>query len=152
MYRRIEVSRGLSRPRDDGAGPALASLFPMLRSLRIELYERPGVPALRLSRTTIVRYLAVATASGRLVISCPGPNCRNGGHDASRELLRMLRRQETRFGNHIHCRGRVGNLRCTRVLHYVGIASYWGARDEVGAEQRARDVSLVQLRLRSTGT
>jgi hypothetical protein len=93
-----------------------------LDSLRLEVEERRagGVVA----ETSHIRRVVVDHAPALFVLPCGDPSCKDGGHDVTFAIMRSLERNITRFEGEDICGGRIGTATCSRVLKFVGIATY----------------------------
>lgn len=107
--------------RELSAGTLLQSV-PGLASLSIAIHEtRPdGV----VSDTHYTRRVVVEHAPALFEIPCSYRDCTDGSYDLTREILAALEAGKTAFEGQQRCRGRCGDLDCTRVLHFVGTATY----------------------------
>lgn len=109
------------RKREDEA-PRLAAELPRLQSLSLEISEQSdGSPV---AEPTYVRRVVVQHAPALFVLPCGDPRCRDGGHDVTPAVMRALRASQTRFEGQDVCAGSVGTAQCSRVLCFVGIATY----------------------------
>jgi hypothetical protein len=120
-----EVARRTAerRQREDEA-PRLAVTIPALQELRLEVLEHS--PSISHPEYTHVRHVVVANAPALFVMPCHNKECKEGGHDLTQEILAALRRRNARFEGEDVCRGTVGSASCSRVLGYVGVATYQG--------------------------
>ncbi len=109
------------RQREDEA-PRLRAVVPRLNDLKLEVEERRtgGVVA----ETSHIRRVVVEHAPALFILPCGDPSCKDGGHDVTFAVMRSLERNMTRFEGEDVCAGHVGTATCSRVLKYVGIASY----------------------------
>jgi hypothetical protein len=109
------------RKREDEA-PRLTAEVPGLQSLALEIEERTeGGPV---AEATHVRRVVVQHAPALFVLPCGDARCRDGGHDVTNDVMRALRAGETRFEGQDVCAGSVGTAQCSRVLRFVGVATY----------------------------
>ena len=109
------------RKREDEA-PRLTAEVPRLQNLALEIEERSeGGPV---TEPTHVRRVVVQHAPALFVLPCGDARCRDGGHDVTYAVMRALRAGETRFEGQDVCAGSVGTGQCSRVLHFVAIATY----------------------------
>ena len=109
------------RQREDEA-PRLTAAVPHLQSLTLEIAERSeGRPV---AEPTHVRRVVVEHAPALFVLPCGDARCRDGGHDVTYEVLSALRAGDGRFEGQDGCGGSVGTGQCSRILHFVGVATY----------------------------
>jgi hypothetical protein len=109
------------RKREDEA-PRLSAEVPRLRTLALEIEERgEGGPV---AEPTHVRRVVVQHAPALFVLPCGDARCKDGGHDVTYAVMKALRAGETRFEGEDVCVGSVGTGQCSRVLRFVGIATY----------------------------
>jgi hypothetical protein len=119
-----EERRGQRTQREDAAGKLLARA-PDLTTLSISIRETR--PEGCVSDTQYTRRVVLEHAPALFEVPCSYPECEDGGYDVTREVLHALASRLTRFEGKQACRGRCGNLECTRVLHYTGNALYGAA-------------------------
>lgn len=125
LRRRSEhQQRFIERKKREDEAPRLVALAPTLESLRIEIHESSPENPRPCPRATHVRHIMVATAPACFFVPCHDPACREGGHDATRDVLDALARQLSRFGGTKSCPGKVGLSPCARTLHYEATATY----------------------------
>lgn len=106
------------RQREDDA-PRLAAVIPDLTALAIRVDERSMISA-----PTYTRRFVVDQAPAVFIIPCSDPNCGDGGHDISSEVLAALRGRKVRFdGSHL-CTGWLGSKQCERTIWFEGEAEY----------------------------
>ena len=99
-------------------------MVPSLQGLRLQVLERsPGISHPEHSH---VRHVVVASAPALFVVPCHDTQCKDGGHDLTQEILGALKRRNARFEGEDICRGTVGSASCSRILGYVGVATYQG--------------------------
>jgi hypothetical protein len=109
------------RQREDRA-PRLLAEVPALASLKLELEElRQGASV---PETVHVKHVAVAHAPALFDLPCLDSTCSGGGHDVTSQVLAALRSRSARFQGEHACNGTTRTAACTRVLRYVGIATY----------------------------
>lgn len=108
------------RLREDEA-PRLRAEVPELSTLKLTIEDRTEGGA-TLSRH--VRHVVVERAPALFFIGCQDPNCKDGGHDVTGSIMRALAGARTLFDGDDACRGTVGTVPCTRVLHYEAVAGY----------------------------
>jgi hypothetical protein len=109
------------RKREDEA-PRLTAEVPRLQSLNLEIDETSaGGPV---AEPTHVRRVVVQHAPALFLLPCGDALCRDGGHDVTHAIMRALRAGETRFEGRDACAGSIGTAQCSRVVHFVGIATY----------------------------
>lgn len=109
------------RQREDRA-PRLLAEVPALATLKLELEElRQGASV---PETVHVKHVAVAHAPALFDLPCLDTTCSGGGHDVTTQVLAALRSGSTKFQGEHACNGTTRTAPCTRVLRYVGIATY----------------------------
>jgi|SRR5688572_9758477 len=119
--REVTLRTAERRQREDEA-PRLAVTIPALQGLRIEVLEHSS--SIARPEYAHVRHVVVASAPALFVMPCSDKDCKEGGHDLTHEILAALRRRNGRFEGKDACRGTVGSAGCSRVLGYVGLATY----------------------------
>lgn len=108
------------RKREDEA-PRLTAEVPQLQSLALEIKERTeSNPVAELAH---VRRVVIQYAPALFVVQCGDIRCR-GNHNVTYTIMRALRAGETRFEGQDVCVGCIGTEQCSRVLRFVGIATY----------------------------
>lgn len=107
--------------REDTAGKLLLRA-PELTSLSLALHERR--PEGCVSDNHYIRRIVVEHAHALFEIPCSYPQCEDGGYELTREILYALALQRERFEGEVPCGGQCGAHACTRVLQYVGTATY----------------------------
>jgi hypothetical protein len=129
LSRRKDVERDERRTqrqeRENAAG-SLLKRVPDLASLSIDVDETR--PEGCVSNNRYIRRIVVEHAPALFEIPCSYPSCEDGGYDLTREILSALSAQRTHFEGQGTCRGRCGQVDCTRVLRYVAKATYRDAR------------------------
>ena len=116
------AQRFAERRKREDESPRLIAEVPRLQSLALEVEEKSeGGPV---AEPTHVRRVVVRHAPALFVLPCGDARCRDGGHDVTHAIMRALRAGETRFEGQDVCAGSVGTGQCSRVLHFVGIATY----------------------------
>src|SRR5512147_447027 len=106
------------RQREDDA-PRLATLLPEVTALAIRVDERSTISAPK-----YVRRFVVDRAPAVFLIPCSDPNCSEGGHDISSDVVAALRSKRSHFtGSHV-CTGWVGSKQCERTIWFDGEAEY----------------------------
>ena len=110
------------RRREDEA-PRLKTEFPTLQSLALEIRET-SAGAATASSPMHIRRIMVDTAPALFVVPCGDARCQHGGHDITSVLRSHLRSHETRFEGEHECRGSTDDAMCSRVLRFVGTATY----------------------------
>ena len=107
--------------REDVAGK-LARRVPSLASLSIVIHEtRPdGV----VSDTHYTRRVVLESAPALFEVACSYRDCVDGGYEVTREILAGLDAHRLEFHGEQRCRGRCGDLDCTRVLRFECTATY----------------------------
>jgi hypothetical protein len=116
------VQRTAERRQREDEAPRLAATVPALQGLRLEVLEHS--PNIAHPDLTHVRHVVVANAPALFVMPCHDKDCKEGGHDLTREILAGLQRRNARFQGEDACRGTVGSANCSRVLGYVAVATY----------------------------
>jgi hypothetical protein len=115
------AQRFAERRRREDEAPRLTAEVPRLQSLTLEIEERSeGSPV---AEPTHVRRVVVEHAPALFVVPCGDSRCRDG-HDVTSAIMTALRAGETRFEGQDICGGSVGTGQCSRVLRFVGIATY----------------------------
>ncbi|NOU30135.1 MAG: hypothetical protein HOO96_19710 [Polyangiaceae bacterium] len=109
------------RAREDQA-PRLSAEVPKLATLALEVRE--FMAAVPVAEPGHVRRVVVESAPALFEMPCGDPRCKDGGHDVTREIIRALERGEARFEGDDACRGGIGTANCTRVMHYIGTATF----------------------------
>jgi hypothetical protein len=104
------------------AAGKLIERVPALASLSIVIHEtRPdGV----VSDTHYTRRVVLEHAFALFEVPCSYRDCVDGGYDVTREILDGLLAGKREFQGEERCRGRCGELDCTRVLRFVATATY----------------------------
>jgi hypothetical protein len=116
------AQRFAERRKREDESPRLTSEVPRLQSLALEIEERrEGSPV---AEPIHVRRVVVQHAPALFVLPCGDARCRDGGHDVTHAVMRALRAGETRFDGQDVCVGSVATAQCSRILHFVGIATY----------------------------
>ena len=116
------AQRYAERRKREDESPRLTAAVPRLQSLALEIEEKSnGGPV---AEPTYVRRVVVQHAPALFVLPCGDARCRDGGHDVTDPVMRALRASETRFEGHDVCTGSVGTGQCSRVLHFVAVATY----------------------------
>lgn len=109
------------RQREDRA-PRLLAEVPNLDTLKLELEElRQGASV---PETVHVKHVAVAHAPALFDLPCLDNTCSGGGHDVTSQVLAALRSRSASFEGEHACNGTTRTAPCTRVLRYVGHATY----------------------------
>jgi hypothetical protein len=109
------------RQREEQA-PRLTTEVPDLLTLDLDLSETSTQVASGVARH--VRRIQVEHAPALFLFPCGDPQCRDGGHDLTREIMRDLARHAPTFEGDDSCRGAIGPNQCSRVLHYAATATY----------------------------
>jgi hypothetical protein len=125
MYNRRQSEASLryaERKRREDDAPRLAAEVPAVKELRLEIEERSGGSLV--AEPVHVRRIVVEHAPALFILPCGDSRCKDGGHDITHAVLRALRAKETRFEGQDLCSGSQGSGQCTRVLHYVALATY----------------------------
>ena len=116
------ASRLEDRRRREAEAPRLATAVPTLEKLRLECSERnANIVRPEHSHT---RHVVVQSAPALFVLPCHDSRCKDGGHDLTVRILAALKSKKERFEGEDACHGVVGSSSCSRVLDYVGVATY----------------------------
>jgi hypothetical protein len=118
-----EASRAAAerRQREDSA-PRLRAEVSALETLKLQLEElRQGASV---PETVHVKHVAVEHAPALFHLPCLDSSCEGGGHDVTSQILAALRSKKARFQGEHACNGMTRAVGCTRVLRYVGHATY----------------------------
>lgn len=116
------VARLEDRRRREAEAPRLASAAPTLEKLRIECSERSA--NIVRPEHTHTRHVMVERAPALFELPCHDSRCKDGGHDLTAAILRALKTKQERFEGEHACGGVVGSASCSRILDYVGLATY----------------------------
>jgi hypothetical protein len=116
------ANRSAERRKREDEAPRLIAKVPSLETLRLEVFERSS--SIVRPEHTHVRHVVVPTAPALFFMPCHDSQCRDGGHDLTLEIMAALQRKAERFDGEHACPGVVGSASCSRVLGYVGIATY----------------------------
>jgi hypothetical protein len=120
---RIKMAQAHQRSADRRAreqeAPRLLSLVPNLSELEIAIVELSGVASVSHRKR-----FAVATAPALIIIPCGDPNCDDGGHDITYDVLQTLRGGQTQARREHDCRGQVASAPCRRRIEYDVRATY----------------------------
>lgn len=111
----------LRHKREQAAGKLLHKI-PDLTSLSLEIREIGSSNGK--SETQYIRRVVIEHAHALFDMPCSYSSCTDGGYDATREILEALASRASRFEGEQPCRGSCGASACTRVLRYVGTATY----------------------------
>lgn len=97
----------------------LTDVLPQLLELSIYVDEHSSIAAPK-----YVRRIVVGSAPALFIIPCSDPNCAEGGHDVTAEVLKSLSSHRMTFdGTHI-CSGWIGGRQCNRTMWYRCEAIY----------------------------
>lgn len=116
------ANRMAERRRREDEAPRLIAKVPRLDKLRLEILERSSNIAR--PEHTHVRHVVVPTAPALFFIPCHDTQCKDGGHDVTSQIMAALQSGKERFEGDDPCQGAVGSAACSRVLSYVGVATY----------------------------
>lgn len=116
------ANRSAERRKREDEAPRLIAKVPGLETLRLEVFERSS--SIVRPEHTHVRHVVVPTAPALFYMPCHDTQCRDGGHDLTHEIMAALQRRAERFDGEHACPGSAGSANCSRVLGYVGIATY----------------------------
>ena len=126
-WRNAEASlRVAERRRREDEAPRLTAQVPGLETLRLEVVERSS--SISRPENAHVRHVVVPSAPALFVMPCRDPQCRDGGHDVTAQVMAALQRKRERFDGESACPGSVGSAGCARVLGFAGAATYGSAR------------------------
>ncbi len=116
------AQRFAERRRREDESPRLIAEVPRLQSLTLEIDERSqGSPV---AGPTHLRRVVVLHAPALFFLPCGDGRCKDGGHDVTCFVMRALRGGETRFEGDDSCAGSVGTASCSRLVRFVGTATY----------------------------
>ncbi len=123
MYNRRRDADAAQRSQDrkqrENDAPRLRDAAPRLETLRITVSESIGsTPAV-----VHVRPIVVASAPALFQIPCHNRDCKEGGHDLTREIVNALQRGATTFDGTSRCDGSVGSTPCGSVLTFHAVAT-----------------------------
>jgi hypothetical protein len=122
-WKSAEVTeRQQERRRREAEAPRLAATVPSLEKLRLEVSERSANIAR--PEHTHTRHVVVESAPALFVVPCHDSRCKDGGHDLTARILSALKSKQARFEGEDACAGVVGSAACSRVLDYIGVATY----------------------------
>jgi hypothetical protein len=107
--------------REDQA-PRLATEFPELRRLRLELSE--WIEARKVLDSTRVRHIIVERAAARFEEPCTDPRCKDGGHNLTHQMMQNLRRRLPTFVGQDECSGYLAERPCARILRVIVHAEF----------------------------
>jgi hypothetical protein len=113
--------RTLERRAREEAAPRLATEFPDLSSLDLEMEEVASTTAPIVS---YVRRVVVKAAPALFEIPCGDSGCKDGGHDITYELMAGLRRRQSSIAGEDRCRGSIGTASCPRTLRFRAVARF----------------------------
>jgi hypothetical protein len=109
------------RQREDSA-PRINEMFPQLSALSIHVDEHSSVLSPR-----YVRRVVIQNAPALFILPCSDPNCSDGGHDISSDIIGQVRSKRREFdGSHV-CGGWIGSRQCGRTIWFHCEASYSAA-------------------------
>lgn len=122
-YRDPEAASRLEeRRRREAEAPRLSTAIPTLEKLLLQCSERSAnIVRPEHSHT---RHVVVQRAPALFVLPCHDSRCKDGGHDLTGPILAALETKKERFQGQDACHGVVGTAACSRVLEYVGLATY----------------------------
>jgi len=110
------------RRKRENEAPRLAARAPTLEKLRLEVHVRSSNIAR--PEHTHIRHVVVPSAPALFFVPCHDAQCKDGGHDLTAAVMAALQSKKERFDGEDTCPGSVGSAACSRVLGYVGVASY----------------------------
>ena len=106
------------RQREDNA-PRISGVLPQLSELSIHVDEHSTITSPR-----YVRRVVVQSAPALFIVPCSDPNCADGGHDISSDVIKSVRSGLRTFtGTHV-CNGQNGTRVCSRTIWYRCEAAY----------------------------
>jgi hypothetical protein len=114
--------RFAERRRREDEAPRLREEIPPLKTLRLEVEERRAGSAV--SETKHVRLVVVDRAPALFELPCGDSDCRDGGHDLTRQLMGWLNDHATEFVVEDACSGNVRGVPCGRIVRVLGVATY----------------------------
>jgi hypothetical protein len=114
--------RIVERDRREDAAGKLTQRIPDLTSLSLSIHEARSDGCT--SDTQYIRRIVVEHAPALFEMRCSYAYCSNGGYDVTREVLNALASRAARFEGESACRGSCGEQYCSRVLRYIGTATY----------------------------
>lgn len=126
MYNRKSneaAERFAERRRREDEAPRLKTEFPTLQTLALEIRETSGAVS-GASSPMHIRRIMVDHAPALFLVPCGDTRCQHGGHDITSMLTSHLRTRDARFEGEHECRGSTDDTGCSRVLHFVAIATY----------------------------
>ena len=95
-----------------------------LDTLKLQIEEhRQGASV---PETVHVKHVSVPHAPALFDLPCLDTTCAGGGHDVTHQVLAALRSKAAQFQGEHACNGTTRTAPCTRVLRYVGFATYTG--------------------------
>ncbi len=108
----------------ESSAPRLTDEVPSLRTLRLTMRFRRGEHALPESEHT--RIVVVQRAPALFVVPCSDPQCREGGHDVTQDIMFRLRSKNGAFVGSASCSGSLGSAAapCARTLVFEASATY----------------------------
>ena len=110
------------RRKRENEAPRLAARAPTLEKLRLEVHVRSSNIAR--PEHTHIRHVVVPSAPALFFVPCHDAQCKDGGHDLTAAVMAALQSKKERFEGEDACHGVVGSSSCSRVLDYVGVATY----------------------------
>jgi len=113
--------RAVQDRREDEAGKLL-NRIPNLTSLSLSIHE--GRSDASAGENHYIRRVVIESAPALFEIRCSNPQCDDGGFDITREVLAALASGKSTFEGQQACQGRGRTMDCTRVLRFVGTATY----------------------------
>jgi len=116
------AERMAERRKREAEAPRLAATVPSLEKLRLEIIERSS--SISRPEHTHTRHVVVESAPALFVMPCRDTQCKDGGHDLTAQIVGALQKRKERFEGEDACNGVVGSSTCSRILAYVGVATY----------------------------
>jgi hypothetical protein len=114
--------RFAERRRREDEAPRLRDEAPELRTLRLVIEESRGTTSLAEARH--VRIVIVDRAPALFMIPCGDNDCRDGGHDVTRELMNHVRAKDKEFVVKDSCLGTVRDVPCGRTVIVKATATH----------------------------
>ena len=116
------AERAAERRKREDEAPRLNAEVPRLESLRLEIEARRSGAAV--GGTAHIRRIVVENAPALFLLPCSDRDCREGGHDLTREIMAQLTRGSAEFEGEHACDGQLGSVPCGSVIRYVAVATY----------------------------
>jgi hypothetical protein len=114
--------RAIERRKREDEAPRLKNIISGVTMIRLEIDETQDDAPVLAARHT--RHIVVEHAPALFEFLCTDPNCKEGGHDLTCEILRQLRSSAEHFEGEDACPGLTGTAPCRRVLRYTAHATF----------------------------